>query len=354
MGLKEAIQNVWASDYVQKNPNKAYKVSYAAEYAKVADFLNGGPEPTPWSGFSKLGKGLVEAEIERRKAENPTPPDPIPPDPILPFAEAALTNPVTPSVTSTSFNCESGKDYLIDFGMVPRQSFQLNGSPRNVKMRNLYTRDGFKMYATATGHVSLTNWFVEGSPTTGDILAIACKPVTKFTVQNFRWETPADSNNQSGHLDLVQVQGAIGRLEFAVGTGYVTGVRPPNQGGKGMQLDILDALGEIGGPFSVDMRDVNLVCQGTPATGARSGPVVIGKDDNAQIQMFLKNVWIANAPAFDLNAVTNYPANLQKTLTGSAPNRVMTFPGNTQGWSGDVHEGVPASGDIVLKSDLGL
>ena len=40
MGLKEAIQNIWASDYTQKNPNKAYKVTYADEYAKVAGEWN--------------------------------------------------------------------------------------------------------------------------------------------------------------------------------------------------------------------------------------------------------------------------------------------------------------------------
>lgn len=83
MGLKEAIQNIWSSDYVQKNPNKAYKVSYANEYAEVAAFLNGGAEPN-WSGFSKLGQGLCEAEVERR-GETPVPepepePEPTPTD----------------------------------------------------------------------------------------------------------------------------------------------------------------------------------------------------------------------------------------------------------------------------------
>ena len=76
MGLQEAIQNIWSSDYVQKNPNKSYKASYANEYAAVGAYLNGGPEPN-WSGYSKLGKGLCEAEKERRLAE----PEPVPPDP---------------------------------------------------------------------------------------------------------------------------------------------------------------------------------------------------------------------------------------------------------------------------------
>lgn len=77
MGLQEALSNIWSSDYVQKNPNKAYKVSYQAEYSSVAAFLNGGPEPN-WSNFSKLGKGLCEAEKHRR-GEIIVTPDPVPP-----------------------------------------------------------------------------------------------------------------------------------------------------------------------------------------------------------------------------------------------------------------------------------
>jgi hypothetical protein len=79
MGLKEAIQNIWSSDYTQKNPRKAYKVTYPDEYAAVAEFINGGTEPADWQSFSKLGKGLVETEIERRKAGGPEPvPEPVP------------------------------------------------------------------------------------------------------------------------------------------------------------------------------------------------------------------------------------------------------------------------------------
>lgn len=65
MSLQEAIDNIWSSDYVQKNPNKAYKATYANEYAAIAAYLNGGAEPN-FSGFSKLGKGLCEAEVHRR------------------------------------------------------------------------------------------------------------------------------------------------------------------------------------------------------------------------------------------------------------------------------------------------
>ncbi len=73
--LSSAIQNIWSSDYVQKNPNKAYKTSYASEYAAVGKYINGGTRPDPTS-FSKLGKGLVEAEdVLRGNSPPPLPPN---------------------------------------------------------------------------------------------------------------------------------------------------------------------------------------------------------------------------------------------------------------------------------------
>ncbi len=77
MALQEALQNIWSSDYVQKNPNKSYKTQHGAEYSAVAAFLGGGAEPD-WSGYSKMGKGLCEVEKERRAASVPVPPDPPP------------------------------------------------------------------------------------------------------------------------------------------------------------------------------------------------------------------------------------------------------------------------------------
>lgn len=293
--------------------------------------------------------GKAMALLNQIGAEPPPPPPPTG----LPFSEATVTNAVVVTTPSTTLNFETGKDYDVDFSMQTIQSLQLNGSPRNVRIRNLRTRDGIKVYATATGHISITNWFVEGSPSTGDILAIACKPQTKLTVQRFLWETPKDSNNQSGHLDLVQVQGAIGRLELGLGTGYITGVRPPNQGGKAMQLDILNALGETGAPFSVDMRNVDFEAQSTPSTGARSGPVIIGKDDNASIQMSLSGVYVSAAPVFD-SILTNYPSPLQKSVSGSSPNRVISLAGNTQGWTGEAREAPTSAPKFVTRALLGL
>lgn len=74
MGLQEAINNIWSSDYVQKNPNRSYKTASQVEYNAVAAYLAGGPEPN-WSTFTKLGKGLCEAEKHRRgEVVTPVPP----------------------------------------------------------------------------------------------------------------------------------------------------------------------------------------------------------------------------------------------------------------------------------------
>lgn len=79
--LDHAIQSIWGSDYVQKNPNKAYKVTYPQEYAAVAAYINGGARPADSVVKSALGKGLVEAEDVLRGLAPPPPPPP-PPDPV--------------------------------------------------------------------------------------------------------------------------------------------------------------------------------------------------------------------------------------------------------------------------------
>ena len=79
--LDAAINDIWGSDYVQKNPNKAYKNAYQSEYQVVAAYLNGGPRPDP-ANFSKMGRGLVVSEDVRRElvVVEPEPePEPEPP-----------------------------------------------------------------------------------------------------------------------------------------------------------------------------------------------------------------------------------------------------------------------------------
>jgi hypothetical protein len=107
MGLQEALKNLWENDFVQKNPTKAYKVTYANEYTAVAAYLSGGPEPD-WSGFSKLGKGLCETEKHRRAEVIVVPP--VPPSGTLPavidrggtYSGSIKVNQSTPAVRITT------------------------------------------------------------------------------------------------------------------------------------------------------------------------------------------------------------------------------------------------------------
>lgn len=313
----------------------------------VSAYLSGGARPDETAlGGNHYALARVLQEDVRRTLE----PEP---EPELPFAEASLTNPlvVTAGPGQAEVVCAAGQDVLIDCGMQPRGSLIVSGSPRNVQIRSLYSRvtapfstgkfgrGALHIHAKAQ-HVSVTDWFCEGTATLADVLTIACAPKTRVTVQRFRLETPSDSQEPEEHCDVLQTQGAVGRIELGFGTAFVPGVRPPNHGGKGLQLDVLGALGETGGPYSVDVRSVDFTTQAAPS-GARSA-LVIGKDDGTQIQLDLSEVYISGPLPFDA-ALVNYPAALQKQSTGSSPNRVVTFPANTQGWRGEVRERAPGT-----------
>lgn len=94
--LKDGVTDIWSSDYVQKNVNKAYKVTYNSEYLAVAAFLNGGAEPANWQTFSRLGKGLCAIEVERRLLAEPAT------DLRLHHAPPTLTNPMVINVDTTN------------------------------------------------------------------------------------------------------------------------------------------------------------------------------------------------------------------------------------------------------------
>ena len=82
--VDKGLDDIWGSDYVQKNPNKSYKTQYATEYQKVAAYLNAGARPDP-AGFSKMGRGLVQLEDARRGLLTDPEPEPEPPPTSLPL-----------------------------------------------------------------------------------------------------------------------------------------------------------------------------------------------------------------------------------------------------------------------------
>lgn len=75
--IDQIQDNLWTSDYVQKNPNKSYKSQYNAEYLAVAEYMNGGDRPNP-ANYSKMGKTLVGLEDQRRAVTPEPEPEPPP------------------------------------------------------------------------------------------------------------------------------------------------------------------------------------------------------------------------------------------------------------------------------------
>lgn len=271
-----------------------------------------------------------------------------PPPTGLPFAEASLSNPTVITEAqlaaddeTLSFSCATC-DYLVDLHMQPRDTLVVSGQARNIQFRNLnfnvtdpilagesgYWRSGLALQVLAN-HISVTNIFVRGTAGLTDAVAIAAKPTTKFTMQRFLLEAPADSQEPAAHLDDFQIQGAIGRVELGIGTAFIAGVRPPNHAGKGLQLAFEEGvLGQTPGPFTVDVRQVDFEGLGTPATGARSQMAVL--QEFRSIDVTFTDVFYAQAPGLTASFCHIVWPYLRESTdlgvcTGTAPNRVLSW-----------------------------
>jgi len=76
--LDQILENLWDSDYVQKNPTKSYKTQYNSEYLAIAQYMSGGTRPANTTNYSKMGRVLVGLEDNIRAGTTPEPePDPI-------------------------------------------------------------------------------------------------------------------------------------------------------------------------------------------------------------------------------------------------------------------------------------
>ena len=137
-------------------------------------------------------------------------------------------------------------------------------------------------------HVSLSGMTITG-PHLADGIAIDAGSRTVVTVQRTRieyWLCGNVDEPTGEHLDAIQVQGRLARLEIGRSTLYVAGVAAPSEGGKGLQL----AREASGGPFSVALSSVNF----------RSG---VGRTGNAILQstqdiaVSLTDVWAAKPRA---------------------------------------------------------
>lgn len=227
----------------------------------------------------------------------------------LPFAEARLRpGYVTLTVAAGEKNVRvpAGVDALIDLQGIRRDRSLLIWGGADSR---IHVKDGFWDIRTPPGgslssywrggprvrsidgigpaHVSLTDITATG-PYLADGIAIDAGATTVVTVQRARIEYPlcVDLDEPPGeHVDAVQIQGKLARLEIGRSTLYVAGVTQPNDGGKGLQL----AREGSNGPFAVSLRSVNF----------RSG---IGRTANAifqssqDISLSLTDVWAAKPP----------------------------------------------------------
>jgi hypothetical protein len=241
--IKSHAFDIWSSDYVQKNPNKAYKVSYDAEYLEVAEFLNGGEKVPDTAGYSKLGRGLVGIEVERRTLlEEPEPgPEPEPePEPTGklrrppgyqsgdPHNPASFPGYALFTVTSsqTAYYNAAGKDVYV------RISEPLTNRPihvdnaRNVVLiggENKVTGDiGTALRVSgASGMVHIEGYHTYtasgASPGLMDAIAINKTPPSghhqRWQIQNCRLG-PCLNRGDAGHADGVQCQPGVQVEDF--------------------------------------------------------------------------------------------------------------------------------------------
>jgi beta-glucanase (GH16 family) len=126
---QDDINNLWSNDFVQKNPRKSYSAYFPAEYEAISAFVNGGDEPDASLITSRLGKGLVAAEKNRRGT--------------------VVTPPVPPTAEPAPI---AGQGYKIvfedDFNTLDTATWRLG---------NWYTPEAPANYSVANSIVSIVN-----------------------------------------------------------------------------------------------------------------------------------------------------------------------------------------------------
>jgi hypothetical protein len=320
-----------------------------------------------------IQKALARIGALEQGAETPSPPT------SLPFAEAVLSNPVQPAIgaTQTSYTCTAGKDYLIDLDWTPRKTLVIGGEARNIHVRNSrfriddprtvgpYWRGGLG-FAVKAQHISVTDYFVEAGfagCTLADGFRIATTAQTKVTLQRARIEAIADTPEAAEHCDSLQVQGPVGRIEIGLATLQAAGVRPPNHGGKCLQIAHEPwPSGIYGGPFSLALDKVNMV--GLGEGQGRFGTMFIRGPEKhhvtgiqvGQITETLKEVYAVadGAGATDFPGWFAIYAATPGVVSGTKPNRRITFDPTAHKITGYVQEGRPSGGDFVTRAMLGV
>lgn len=322
---------------------------------------------------------------------------PPPPTSDLPFAEAQLRSGF---VTLTTANIPVGTafytlptsaDYLIDLGWVMRdRALKIYTRPgQRVHARNVYInvqanvasayqRGGFgyrplSLNSPPSEHLSLTGclvtgpWLADGL-TYGDSTQTFGPGATRVTFQKCRIESASLVNGgvaaaePTEHCDAFQMQGPLNNIEFGLCTFYRQWTT--NDPGKGLMLNAYSATGLA---YTVAMNKVNF----RDYPGATRCGAAWFKEES-EITMTLTDVYCLNegnpsaswawpttqgfntTSGLFMNYANKSGPSQGWTNTGTAPNRVATFPAAT-GITGQVTEGKSSDGeDWVTRADLGL
>lgn len=330
------------NSYRKDNPN---------EYAKVIAYLDGGARPTGVMQFSLMGQHAVLDEDARRAL--------VPPDPGLPFKEAELRPGYATIRGAGNFGSypgnpvNGGEDCLIDLEGLQRsapttvwteegQRVQIhkgrwNGGIGKCGLR-IRSVDGIGAeHASATdmrANDSIDAFVPSGNPGSS----------TLYTLQKIRTEYPSvNVGDGNEHVDAVQVQGDLRRLEIGLATIWLCGVLPANSDpdlgpissghrGKGLMLNTVNKT-----PFEVHLRKVNF-----RAANLLTGAAIFR--DYRAIRLILEDVYVdKQGPAGNVWADGSglfYPQNW--TSTGTPP--FATWPA-TENIQGGVTRGLPPGGD---------
>lgn len=328
------------NSYRKDNPN---------EYAKVIAYLDGGARPTGVMQFSLMGQHAVLDEDARRAL--------VPPDPGLPFKEAELRPGYVTLTGGGDFGTSTaavagGNDCLIDLQGLTRtrstviwtkqgQRIQVHNGRWGIsapRTDGAYGRGGPRVRSTdgiGAEHVSLTDMLCAGSGL-ADAFVVSGNPgspATLYTLQKCRTEYPSTNVAEpSEHIDALQVQGDLRRLELGLSTLWMCGVQAGNDRGKGLMLNTASKI-----PFETHLRKVNFRADNL-LTGA-----AIFRDYRA-IRLILEDVYVDKlGPTGNVWADGSglfYPENW--TSTGTPPFAAWPATENIQG---GVTRGLPSGGD---------
>lgn len=328
---------------VQSKPWLAFNRDNPGIAPKVVAYLNGGARPTDAElGGNKYALARVYEEDARREAGGP-------PSAGLPFLEASLRSGYETLRGSGDFGSSSqavngGEDCLIDLEGVTR-----------VGSTTVWTKDGQRVhvkhgrwnFGNAKGglrlramdgigaeHVSATDMMARNAIDAFVVGGNPGSPATTYTLQKVRTEYPSVNFHDGGeHVDAVQVQGDLKRLEIGMSTfwlaGVLTGGGSSGHPGKGLMLNTISKIA-----FAVELNRVNY-----RAADLLTGAAIF--KDYAAISMETTEVY------FDKQGTTG-----NQWGTGGAFFPTAQFAGDVASWApqhnwqGVVKRGLPPGGDF--------